>query len=245
MALGEVPQKMVDVVSEFALNTVPDKVGTSITSAMVTLIDMAIDGVGSFPSARHLAAGHMQRHGNVESAVNSLIRHHTTLATVQGVVTNIGGIVSLVVGTPANITGLIVIQVRMVACIAHLFGYDLDDQRVRTALSMCLLGDKELTRQISAKILPSTPAAVATSLVVDDGFHAQVANHILRHLLGEAAGKGVVKTVAKNIPLIGGGVGGISDWYHTTAVGHCAQKHLPIRRPMMVIPQYSQPSWDE
>ena len=35
---------------------------------------------------------------------------------------------------PANITGLALIQCRMIAGIAHLRGYDLDDPRVRNAI---------------------------------------------------------------------------------------------------------------
>ena len=35
---------------------------------------------------------------------------------------------------PTNITGLALIQCRMIAGIAHLRGYDLDDPRVRNAI---------------------------------------------------------------------------------------------------------------
>jgi hypothetical protein len=122
----------------------------------------------------------------------------------------------------------------MVACIAHLYGYDLEDPRVRTALAMCLLGERELDRRIAAQSLPTTPAAVATSPVFDPDFHAQVADQVFHHLLSEAAGKGIVKTVGKKAPLIGGGVGGVTDWHHTSLVSRCARKHLYVRRPVDV-----------
>ena len=47
--------------------------------------------------------------------------------------TNIGGVATLPVAIPANITGVAIVQIRMVAAIAHLRGYDLNDNRVRTS----------------------------------------------------------------------------------------------------------------
>ncbi|MCL1923592.1 MAG: EcsC family protein [Propionibacteriaceae bacterium] len=232
--LGPVPQKMVTIATEYALSRLPHVAAPYLNSAMVKLMDTAIDGLAAFPSARETAAKHLQRQGDVHKAVSSVIRQHTVMAGVQGVVTNIGGIASMVVGTPINITGLIVIQVRMVACIAHLYGYDLEDPRVRTALVMCLLGERELERHIASQKLPTTPAAVATSPVFDPDFHAQVADHVLAHLISEAAGKGVVKTVGRKTPIIGGGVGGVADWHYTSRVSRCARKYLHIRRPVDV-----------
>ena len=40
----------------------------------------------------------------------------------------------MAVTVPANIAGLALIQCRMVAAIAHLRGYDLDDRRTRNAI---------------------------------------------------------------------------------------------------------------
>jgi len=233
-------QRTLTLAAQYALKRLPHLAGPHLNSAMVKLMDMSLDGVKGFPSARDLAAKHLQRRGNVHGAVQSIIRQHIAMATVQGVVTNIGGLVSMLVGTPVNLTGLIVIQIRMVGCIAHLYGYDLDDQRVRTALAMCLLGEAELERHIAEAKLPSTPAAVATSLVFDPHFHTQVADQVLHHLLSEAAGKGVVKTVGRKTPIIGGGVGGLTDWHNTTMVSRCARKHLPIRRPTTFRPLYTQ-----
>ena len=49
---------------------------------------------------------------------------------------------------PANITGLALIQCRMIAGIAHLRGYDLDDPRVRNAILACLLGEDAVDAMI-------------------------------------------------------------------------------------------------
>ena len=63
------------------------------------------------------------------------------LAGAQGFVTNLGGLVTAAVAIPVNITGLALIQCRMIAGIAHLRGYDLDDPKVKNAILVCLLGE--------------------------------------------------------------------------------------------------------
>jgi len=105
------------------------------------VLEIAIDGYGRMPSAKAVAARHLERlGGSVDEAITSIIDHHIRLASAQGFVTNIGGVAALPVAIPANITGVAIVQVRMVAAIAHLRGYDLNDNRVRTALVTYQIG---------------------------------------------------------------------------------------------------------
>jgi hypothetical protein len=203
----------------------------TLNSALGRLIDLAIDGTGPLPGAKQTAARPLERHHDVALAVASIQRLHLGMAAAQGVVTNIGGLVSAIIGTPINVTGLVVVQIRMVAAIAHLHGYDIDDPRVRTALVMCLLGEKEVARQISAGKLPTTPLAVATSPVRDPGLHAQVTERVLGQVLTGAAGKSLLVAIGRKAPVIGGGVGGMADWYDTRLVARCVRAHLVTRRP--------------
>ena len=94
-----------------------------------------------------------------------MIDQHIRLAGVQGFVTSIGGLVTLPVALPANLTGLAIVQARMVASIAHLRGYDLDDPRVRTAVITCLLGEDGVTDRLKKSSLPTSPLAIATAPV--------------------------------------------------------------------------------
>ena len=95
----------------------------------------AIAGVGPLPPAAKAAEEQLrEQKGNRESAVHEVIENHVVYAGTQGFITNIGGIVTAVIALPANVSGLAVIQCRMLAGIAHLRGYDLDDPRVRNAI---------------------------------------------------------------------------------------------------------------
>src|SRR3712207_2697105 len=140
------------------------------------VLELAIDGYGKLPGAKASAARQLQRNaGSVDQAIDALIEFHVRLASAQGFVTNLGGAAALPVAVPANLTGVAVVQVRMIAAIAHLRGYDLDDNRVRTALVMCLLGGEQVVKLIKEGKLPTSPMAIATAPVFDPGLDARVA----------------------------------------------------------------------
>jgi hypothetical protein len=115
----EVRQRIATVISPVANLVTAQGAG----GALRQVIEIAIDGYGRMPSAKALAARHLQRQGgSVDEAITAIIDHHIRLASAQGFVTNIGGLAALPVAIPANITGVTIVQVRMVAAIAHLRG---------------------------------------------------------------------------------------------------------------------------
>lgn len=213
-----------------AIATIPGKVGPTAGSALLRLVDAAIDGVYTLPSAKVSAARALQRKVDADEAVEWLISTHIAMASAQGFATNVGGLVTSIVATPANVTGIVVIQVRLVACIAHLRGYDIDDRRVRTAMLMCLLGDDDLARQIESGRLPTSPMAVATAPMADADLDVKVAERIVADVLANVGGKRLSSLVLRKIPLIGGGIGAVSDGYGTHVIGQCAKNQLPSRR---------------
>ncbi len=195
------------------------------------LLEVAIDGSGRLPSAKASAAKQFQRYGgSVEGAIDGIVDLHVRLASVQGFATNIGGIAAMPIMLPANLTGVAVLQTRMVAAIAHLRGYDLDDNRVRTALIMCLLGGEQMARRILDGTLPTSPLAVATAPMFDPDLDARVAQQVLRDLTARVGGKNVALTVMRRLPLVGGGVGAAMDGIATHQIGTYAKGELVTRR---------------
>lgn len=201
--------------------------------ALRRVLEVAIDGPGRLPGARTVAAKHLQRHGgSVEDAIDSLVAHHVRLASAQGFVTNIGGLAALPVAIPANLTGVAVVQVRMVAAVAHLRGYDVNDLRVRTAIVMCLLGDEEVAKRIGDGSLPTSPMTVATAPVFDAGLDRQVAEAVLADLMSRIGGKNLALVVTRRVPLLGGGVGAVVDGMSTRQIGAYAKAELLRRRAL-------------
>jgi uncharacterized protein (DUF697 family) len=201
--------------------------------ALRRVLEMAIDGYGKLPGAKASAARQLQRSGgSPDKAIEALINFHVQLASAQGFVTNLGGVAALPVSVPANLTGVAVVQVRMVAAIAHLRGYDLDDNRVRTALVMCLLGGERVVKLIKEGKLPTSPMAVATAPVFDPDLDLRVAEEVVSDLAGRVGGKNLALVVTKRIPLVGGGIGAVMDGAATHQIGKYAKSELLRRRAL-------------
>ena len=195
------------------------------------LLDAAIEGYAKLPGARKAAASQLARSGDHEAAINSLITQHITMAGAQGFVTNLGGVLTALVTVPANIAAVSVIQCRIVATIAHLRGYDLDDNRVRSAVLACLLGERRTKELVKSGELPSTPLAIATAPVFDAELDLKVSQHVLRDVLGAVSGKRLGVFVTKKVPVLGGGVALAVDGWSTRSVAAYAKTQFPSRRP--------------
>ena len=194
------------------------------------ILEFAIDGNMTIPGAKDAAARALQSRGDHEAALDSLIRQHVGLAGAQGFLTNLGGLITLPVALPANLAGLAIVQMRMIAGIAHLRGYDVNDRRVRSALTLTMLGEDEVRKRVASGRLPSTPMGVATAPVFDPALEHAVSERVFGDLGTKMAGKHVVVQVAKRIPLVGGGVGAAADGYFTYALGQYARREFVRRR---------------
>lgn len=196
-----------------------------------TILGKAIDGVGSYPGARAAADKQLTaHHGDVDKAVHEVIENHVRLAGAQGFVTNIGGLVTMTVTIPANITGLALLQCHMVAAIAHLRGFDLGDPRVRNAVLTCMMGEATVEEMIKAGQLPSTPLGIATAPAHDPALDRTIARAVTSELVGRVGGRRVVTSVGRRVPLMGGAIGAGADGYNTWRVGRYADHALPNRR---------------
>jgi hypothetical protein len=187
----------------------------------------AIDGVGPLPGAASAADKQLaERHGDVRAAVHEVIENHVRYAGAQGFVTNLGGLVTAAVTIPANISGLALVQCRMIAGIAHLRGYDLADPRVRNAVLLSLLGEDEVNRLVRKKKLPAPPMALATAPTYDAHLDRIISSEVASGLITRVAGKRLAIVVGRRIPIVGGMVGMGADGFATWRVGRYADREL-------------------
>lgn len=198
--------------------------------ALRALFEYAIDGLAMLPSAKAAAAKALESKGNHDAALDLVVLQHVGLASAQGFVTNLGGLATVAVALPANIAGAAIVQIRMLASIAHLRGYDIDDRRVRTALAVAMLGEDEVRKQIASGRIPSTPLGIATAPMFDDLLDRQISERVLGDLAAKIGGKHLGVFVAKRVPLIGGGVGAVADGYLTYVLGSYARREFVSRQ---------------
>jgi hypothetical protein len=195
-------------------------------------LERAIRGVGPLDGAAMAAEKQLdEQKGDVEKAIRDVIENHVRLAGAQGFLTNIGGLVTMAVTVPTNITGLALIQCRMVAAIVHLRGYDLTDQRVKNAVLASMLGEERMLALIKRKKLPGTPMALATAPVHDPHLDDIMANEVASELITKVAGKRIATTVGRRVPVVGGVVGAGTDGYSTWKIGRYVDREfLPRKR---------------
>ncbi|WP_148573229.1 EcsC family protein [Nocardioides caldifontis] len=193
-------------------------------------VQRAIHGVGPLPPAAAAADKQLEEQGgDVDRAIQELIENHTSLAAAQGFVTNLGGLVTMAATVPVNITGMALLQCRMVAGIAYLRGYDLTDGRVRNAVLLCTLGEDTVKELVKQHKVPGTPMVVATAPAYDPELDKVVAAEVTTALVNRVIGKRAAGTVARRIPVAGGVYGAGSDGYATWQVGKYAARELRSR----------------
>jgi hypothetical protein len=201
------------------------------TTFVRVALDRAIEGVGPLAPAAVAADKQLEeQRGNVDRAIHEVIENNVRIAGAQGFATNVGGLVTMAVTIPANVTGLALIQCRMVAGIAHLRGHDLADPRVRNAILMLLLGEEQVDELVRKKKLPTTPMALATAPAHDPSVGAAISAVVATDIISRIAGKRLATTVARRVPVVGGVVGAGADGYVTWKIGRYADRELLPRR---------------
>ena len=190
-------------------------------------LQRAIAGVGPLPAAADAAEAQLrEQDGDVDKAVRELIQNHVGYAGAEGLASNLGGVITAAIVAPANIAGLALIQCRLVAGIAHLRGYDLDDPRVRNAILVTLLGDEVVVRMVRRQQLPAPPMAIATAPEHDPDLDRTVSTVLAGELIGRVIGKRMATTLGKRVPVVGGAVGAVTDGWGTWRVGRYAEREF-------------------
>ncbi|MTD15238.1 hypothetical protein GIS00_14950 [Nakamurella sp. YIM 132087] len=207
---------------------VAKRVAPSVTGRTVrVLLERAIDGVPGIPGAAKSADAKLKAAGGeAGKAIESLTTMHVRLAAAEGFLTNVGGLVSVAIGIPANIAGIALLQCHLAAGILHLRGYALDQPGTRDAALLCLLSDDNL-KALSKKLKRPVDAVTLASVGTDPVLGEAISRAVTAELIAAAGGKRLASFVARRIPLLGGAVGGIGDAWSTRRIGKTAARIPP------------------
>ena len=66
-------------------------------------------------TAQDLAEKYIRKHNNVDDAINEFVNWQIAKCTTSGFLTGLGGLITLPVALPANITSVLYVQIRMIA----------------------------------------------------------------------------------------------------------------------------------
>lgn len=162
-----------------------------------------------------------------DARVRSLIRWHVAQTGTTGFVTGLGGLATLPVTLPAGVGAAWILQARMVGSIAHLRGYDLKDERVRTLALAAIVGDATVTetvKRLGGEF--ATRGGKAAVSRVPGKVLIEINKKIGFRLLTKGGSKGVLN-LSKAVPILGGVVGGTVDSAATRTVGEVAKRAFP------------------
>jgi hypothetical protein len=184
--------------------------------------DKAVNGVAGLDSASDLADNYLRQSGTLLQQVDSLIRWQNTKAGTSGFLSGLGGLITMPVSIPANITSVMYIQIQMIAAIAKMGDHDLKDDRVRTLVYVCLTGNaaKDILKDIGIVIgrkmtenaIRNISGKTITAINQKVGFR----------LLTKFGEKGAIN-LGKAVPLLGGIVGATFDSVATNTIGNVAR----------------------
>lgn len=205
-------------------------VGNSASKVVENLLDTGIDGKGPFDSADKIAAGALRKSGgNVEEAVDAIVKGHLKLAAASGFVTSLGGFITLPVSLPANVLGFYLIATRMTGAIAKVRGYDIANQQIRTAVLLTLVGAD--ADDLLAKAGMVAPTGALTNLAAQrlPGPALMVVNKAIGFRLLSTAGRKTFSRFGRNVPIVGGVVGaGLDGWLLKRISDNARQEFPPV-----------------
>ena len=189
------------------------------------ILDKGIAGVPPLSSAESLAQEYLidKSYESHDRRVKSLIRWETSKNFTVGFITGLGGLVTLPVSIPSALGASWIIQARMAGAIAHIYGHQLTDDRVRTFVLLSLAGDsaKEALKGAGVKLGQKlTERAVAQ---IPGRALIEINKYIGFRLLTKAGERGIVN-ISKAVPVVGGLIGGSFDAVACRVVGRTAER---------------------
>lgn len=172
---------------------------------------------------RIVADEYLNKYKNKETACKKMLDNQIIKCTTSGFITGFGGILTLPVSLPTNITSVIYVQMRMIACAAYMGGYDLSSDETRTFIYACLAGVavNGLIKQASLKfgvkfanvLIKKIPGKVLTKINQKVGMR----------FITKFGTKGIIN-LGKMVPGVGAVIGGSLDFIETKVIANRAYK---------------------
>ncbi|MDO5535243.1 MAG: EcsC family protein, partial [Propionibacteriaceae bacterium] len=217
-------------ITRSALDEANDPSGNddAITNLIKQLTGVGIEGVATFSGARAVADKALEKSGgDVDAAVDKVVQQHLVGGAAGGFVTSLGGFLTMVVAIPANVFEFYVQATRMTAAIAHLRGYDVSDQRIRTAVLLTLVGSD------SSDILAKAGVSVGTSAALNVAGKGlpKSALMVVQKAVGfrilRSVGERIFARVGKLVPVLGGVFGAGIDLAMMKRIADQARAEFP------------------
>lgn len=170
-----------------------------------------------------LADDYLKKHKTREEACKAMLRNQIVKCTTSGVITGFGGVVTMPVTIPANVSSVLYVQMRMIACVAYMADFELESDQTQTFVYACLAGVavNELIKTAGIKfgvkfansLIQKVPGKVLVKINQKVGFR----------FITKFGEKGIIN-LGKLIPGVGAVVGGGLDFAETKIIANRTYK---------------------
>ncbi len=179
--------------------------------------------------------------GDREKAIDDLIAWYVAYAGAVGFASNLGGVFTMPAAIPANLGGVLYLQLRLIAAIAHLRGHAIGDEKVKIMACVCLTGSAATTvlqefgvnlgAKLSGQLIAQISGATLTKINQAVGFR----------LITKAGSTGLIN-LSKFLPVVGGLVGCAFDAAVTRGIGATSKEVFnPIHEDPLADPTSTTP----
>ncbi|HVF04963.1 MAG TPA: EcsC family protein [Frankiaceae bacterium] len=199
------------------------------------ILDAGVDGVGPLKGARQLADEHLAAHADPEKAIDRLIATHTRIVGAAGFAAGVGGLPTLAFTIPADLTVFYALSARCVAGIAHLRGYDINSDEVRSVVLLTLIGSAGAVAAAEVGIQIGNKASMAALRKLPGSALIAINKKVGFRLLTKFGERGAVNLV-KIVPVVGGGVGATVNATALRSISRYAKKNFPLMEPLDALP---------
>ena len=186
--------------------------------------EKALNGVPKVsPSIEEFAKNYLDKETNNNKAAKAMIKNQVVKCTTSGFLTGFGGIITLPVTIPANVGSVLYVQMRMIACIAYLAGYDLKSDQVQTLVYACLAGVSVTDVIKQAGIKFGIKLTNATMKKIPGKALIKINQKVGFRFITKAGTTGIIN-LSRVVPVVGAVAGGEIDYFETKAIANRAYK---------------------
>ncbi|MBW4478343.1 MAG: EcsC family protein [Tolypothrix brevis GSE-NOS-MK-07-07A] len=211
---------------------------SNIEKAFEWLYQRAINGIPGLDSAPEMAQKYLAKGGSLNDSVNDLIKWQIVKAGTSGFLTGLGGLLTLPITVPANFASVIYVHVTMIAAIAYMGGYDLKDDKVKTLIYACLVGNsaKDILKDsgiiIGRKLTESAIKNISKQTL------GAINKKVGFKLVTKFSEKGTI-VLGRAVPFVGGVIGASIDGIATKKVGNIARETFIVSPLNLGVASYS------
>lgn len=186
------------------------------------LYEQATQGIAMVsPPIEETAGDYLRKNPDIDTAAKKFINYQIAKCTTSGFLAGLGGIITLPVTIPANVSSVLYVQMRMIAGLAYMGGYDTDSDQVQTLVYACLAGISvdQVLKQAGIKF--GNKFAMAMVKKIPGEVLAKINQKVGFRFITKFGTKGIIN-LGKAAPAVGGVIGGGFDFIETKAIANRA-----------------------